>query len=209
MPKPTDIGSILKGASNDRAFGVFDAEAGILTDPASTTTYAEMAWMGTMFPKDPGSATWMFKNLAGITPDGLSSTQSTDARNKNVNVYEVFHDQPMVWEGKMANGEFIDIIRGADWLEARLEERIFFLLLNTDKVPFTDAGATLLENEIRAQLLEAVTVGYITNDFIIAVPKVADVSQNDKANRVFPAIKFTAILQGAIHSVTVQGVVTV
>lgn len=199
------IAGTLKAAARDRTFGVYDAEAGETDTPTAATTYGEMGWLGRMLPTDPGAATWMFKKVPGLTIDNLTSTQSGYARGHNINVYEQFQGQNMIWEGKMADGTYIDIVHGADWLEARLTERVFYLLLNNDKIPFTDAGVSAIEAEVRAQLLEGVAAGYITDDFTITVPKVSAVSANDKANRVLPAVKFVATLQGAVHSVTVQG----
>lgn len=199
------IAGDLKAAARDRTFGVYDVEAGKDDAPTAATTYGEMGWLGRMLPTDPGAATWMFKRVPGLTIDNLTSTQSSNARDHNLNVYEQFQGQNMVWEGKMADGTYIDIVHGADWLEARLTERLFYLLLNNDKIPYTDAGVSAIEAEVRAQLLEGVAAGYITDDFTITVPKVSAVSANDKANRVLPAVKFVATLQGAVHSVTIQG----
>lgn len=207
----TDIMSLLQTASYARSFGMYDVEAGADADTNGSTVYAEMAWIGTMFPTDPGSATWMFKNLAGVTADGITGTQSTNVRNKNGNTYETIQGVSMAREGQMASGEYIDIIRGADWLEARMEERIFSRLVNLPKIPYTDAGVAIIENEIRAQILEGIAAGYLTDEiaFTITVPKVLDVSANEKISRTLPAIKFVAYLAGAIHAVTVNGIVTV
>jgi hypothetical protein len=199
------IAGDLKAAGRDRTFGIYDAEAGEDDTPTTAATYGEMGWLGRMLPTDPGAATWMFKKVAGLSIDNLTSAQSSNARTHNLNVYEQFQGQNMIWEGKMADGTYIDIVHGADWLEARLTERVYFLLLNNDKIPYTDAGVSAVEAEVRAQLLEGVAAGYITDDFTITVPKVSAVSANDKANRILPAIKFVATLQGAVHSVTVQG----
>lgn len=208
----SDIMATLQAASYARTFGIYDVEAGDDTaDTDGSTVFSEMAWIGAMFPTDPGSATWMFKTLAGVTPDNITGTQSTNVRDKHGNTYETIQGVNMIREGQMASGEYIDIIRGADWLEARMEERIFSRLANLPKIPYTDAGVAIIENEIRAQLLEGIAAGYISGEeeFTITVPKVRDVSDNDKINRSLPPIKFVAILAGAIHRVTVNGVVTV
>ena len=69
------------------------SEAGTTASPTSATTYGEMGWLGKMLPKDPGSATWMFKAVPGVGVDNLSSNQSTYARGYNMNVYETFQGQ--------------------------------------------------------------------------------------------------------------------
>jgi hypothetical protein len=148
----TDVVAQLKALTRARSFGLYDSEAGSVAQPVATTTFGEMGWIGGLFPTDPGAATWMFKTISGIAPDNLTSTQSTNARNKNCNVYETIQGVNLVREGQMASGEYIDIIRGADWLEARMEERIFSRLVNLPKIPFTDHGVAIIESEVRAQL---------------------------------------------------------
>lgn len=193
----------------DRTFGVWDDDAGVGNGDA--TEYPESAWMGNRFPSDPGSSTWMFKTLAGITVDEITSTQSTNVRNKNGNTYETIGGVSITREGQVASGEFIDIIRGVDWLESRMEERIFSRFVNLPKIPYTNAGIAIIETEIRAQLQEAVEAGVIDGeqDIIIVSPKVSEISVNDRANRILPDITFEAKLAGAIHKATVKGVVTV
>jgi hypothetical protein len=43
-------------------------------------------------------------------------------------------------DGVVASGEYIDIIRGIDWLESRLEVAIFTNLVNKRKIPYDDGG---------------------------------------------------------------------
>ncbi|NIQ06866.1 MAG: DUF3383 domain-containing protein [Candidatus Korarchaeota archaeon] len=199
----------LQTLTRDRTFGVWDEEAGVGNSDA--TEYPEAAWMGDRFPSDPGSSTWMFKTLSGITVDSLTSTESTNIRNKNGNTYETIGGVNITREGKVASGEYIDVIRGIDWLESRMEERIYSRLVNLPKIPYTNAGIAIIESEIRAQLQEAVESGVIDGeqDITITTPKISEISSTDRANRVLPAITFEAKLAGAIHKTTIKGVVTV
>ena len=120
--------------------------------------------------------------------------------------------------------EFIDIIHGVDWLQARMEERIFSRLVNLPKVPFTNAGIAIIENEIRAVLENGIRVGLLSPDpidptsddrkrrtqpYIITVPQATEVPVNDRAERHLTGITFEARVAGAVHKVTVQGIVTV
>ena len=171
--------------------------------------YAAAAWMGKQFPKDPGSSTWAFKSLAGVTVDQLTETQISNLEADDANHYTDTKGLSMTLQGTMASGRFIDITRGIDWLTVRMQERILQLLANSDKIPFTDAGVTALENEVRAQLQEAVSANLITTDYIVSPPAVADVSATDKANRVLGDLDFSATLAGAIHTVIINGSVSV
>ncbi len=205
----TAIMGQLKALSSDRSFGMWDEEAGVAATDA--TEYPEAAWIGNRFPSAPGSSTWMFKTLATISVDSLTTTESINVRGHNGNTYETIGGVNITREGKMASGEFIDVIRGVDWLEARMEERIFSRLANLPKIPYTNAGIAIIEAEIRAQLQEAIEAGVIDGEQAITIvsPKISAISANDRANRILPAITFTAKLAGAIHNATVKGTVTV
>ncbi len=199
----TDIFSTLSALNFDRTIGLFD--------PDADTEFPEAAWLGVMLPKDPGSATWAFKTLVGQDVDALTPTESSNARGKNGNTYETFGGVDITRFGTTAEGEFMDIIRGVDLLESRLQERIFSKLVAADKIPYTEQGVAIIEAEIRAQLRESIVQGIIAEEpaFVITTPVVADISAVVKATRALPTITFTATLQGAIHKVTVVGSVTV
>lgn len=205
----TDIMGQMQTLNVDRTFSSWDEEAG--TGNADATEYPEAAWMGKGFPTAPGSSTWMFKTLKGITVDALTETESINVRNKNGNTYETIGGVAITREGKVASGEYIDVIRGIDWLESRMEERIFGRFVNLPKIPYTNAGIAIIEAEVRAQIQEAVEAGVIDGeqDIIIVSPKISSISATDRANRILPAITFEAKLAGAIHKTTIKGTVTV
>jgi len=199
----TDIFSTLSALNFDRACGIFD--------PDADTAYPEAALLGVMLPKDPGSATWAFKTLVGQDADALTPTESSNARGKNGNTYETLGGVDVIRFGTSAEGEFMDIIRGVDWLESRLQERIFAKLVAADKIPYTEQGVAIIEAEIRGQLREAIDAGVIAADpkFVITTPVVADITSVVKATRALPTITFTATLEGAIHKTTITGSVNV
>lgn len=178
------------------------------------------AWLGKMLPKDPGSATWMFKNLSGITAVELNSGQRTYALGKNCNIYTSTAGVAMTEQGKVVSGEYIDIMQGIDWLEATIQEYIFARLVVVDKIPYTNDGIAIIEGLLRKALQEGQRQGVLAtsgltdsngNDvgFIITVPLAADISSSDKIDRILPDIEFQAIVSGAIHKVEIAGTVTV
>lgn len=175
--------------------------------------YAGAAWMGRMFPQNPGRATWAFKTLTGVTVDELTSTQCSAIKAKGGNIYNTVSGVNMTENGQTPYGTFMDIIRGRDWLKARMTERIIYLIANSLKIPYTDGGVAMVVAQMRAQLREgqAPEYQYIATDpdFVITFPKVADVSATNKANRLLPDVGFSATLQGAIHSIQISGVVSV
>lgn len=207
----SDIAATLQAAAYDWSF--------VLFHPDAWNTYPEAAWMGKLLPYLPGQATWAFKTLAGVAVTELSATQSTNAHSKNCGTYEAIGGANVTREGKVASGEFIDTIRGSAWLEVRLGERIYALVIRSPKLPFTDAGGAAIESEVRAVLDQGIANGFIAENtdpdkydgrkYYVFVPKVADISVANKANRIFPDVSFTATIAGAIHKVQVAGTIEV
>lgn len=186
------------------------ASTTITEEQAGEASFPEFAWMGGQLPKAPGSITWKFKTLTGITPDVLTATAVNNVKGKNCNVYETIAGVSMAHEGVVASGEFIDIVRGVDWIQARISENVFSLLANADKIPYTDPGAEMIKTVIQALLEQAVDSNVLVENTInITAPKVADVDPADKANRYLPDIKFGADLAGAIHKVKIAGKLSV
>lgn len=195
----TDVASKLKSKSYSRTALIYSDDQ---------ESFPEAAWLGGRLPTDPGSSTWKFKTLAGITADKLTSTQETNLKAKNANYYVTVGGVSITVEGKMAVGEFIDIIHFVDWLEARMKERIYSTLVNAEKIPFTDGGIAVVETDVRAQLQQGIDVGGL-DSFTVTVPKRSQTQQADRAARTLKGIKFNGVLAGAIHFVEVQGNVTV
>ena len=118
--------------------------------------------------------------------------------------------QTMIRWGLTHGGEYIDVVRGLYWLEARIQERIANLLLNNRKIPYTASGLQQITTEIRAQLKIAVQRGVIAEDsWEVTVPAVANIPPADRAARHVTGIEFTGVLAGAVHKVTIAGTVSV
>jgi hypothetical protein len=199
----TDIFSQLQALGYQRTFGLWSATA--------DTEYPECAWVGYQLQEQPGSNTWAYKALSGVTVSSLSDTESTNLHNKNSSTYERVGGLNSTIGAKMFGGEWIDVIIFVDWLEARMKERLWSRLANSKKIPYTAAGAAIIEAEIRAQLNDGIRVGGLSSSPAptVSVPDVLTLSTNTRALRIFEGITFEARLAGAIHFIKVQGTVTV
>lgn len=199
----TSIAALLNQAGYVRSFVMYHQDA--------NSDYPECAWFGRCLPTTPGSITWKFKTLNSISYSDLTSNQSMNARNKKANTYEFIGGVGITREGTMAQGEFIDIIRGIDWLTARIQEFVYALLVNSPKVPYTDAGIAAVEAEVRRALDLGVSNSFIAEDpeYTVTVPRASAVSPADKAARILRNVDFTATLAGAIHAVDINGIVSV
>ncbi len=198
----TDVGGVLQAADRFRTALIWHK------DPH---TGPDSGWGGGQLPTDPGSITWAFKSISGVIPSVLTPTQDTNLKNKNVNRYTTVNSNNITLDGKMAGGEFIDVVRGIDFITARLQEAVFAELVNLPKIPFTDLGIAIVENAVKGVLQLGVSQDIFAADPepVVTVPLKADVSTTDVANRLLPDVNFTATLAGAIHAVEIAGVVTV
>jgi hypothetical protein len=206
VPAGTDTSSIaaqLNQAGYVRTFVMYHQDADF--------DYPEAAWFGRVLPLDPGSETWKFKTLNSITYSNLTTTQSLNALNKSANTYEFVAGVGITQNGTVAQGEFIDIIRGVDWLRARVQEYVFAVLVNNPKVPYTDAGIGAIEAQVKRALSLGVSNGFISDDPppTVTVPRAADVPPADKAARILRNVRFFATLSGAIHAVRIIGTLSV
>jgi hypothetical protein len=197
-----DVASVLLAKDFERTFLYYHP---------TTEEFPHAASLGKNLPKDPGSITWKFKSLTGVSYQEYTAAELTELRNKNTEHYYRLAGNNISAEGKMIGGEFIDITRFIDWVTARIQENVFSAMVNLDKIPFTDSGIGIVENEVRGVLKNGIAVGGFAADPepTVTVPLAADVGAVDKANRLLPDVTFTATLAGAIHATEIQGTVSV
>lgn len=168
------------------------------------------AWLGRCLPLDPGSETWKFKTLAGVSTYPLTSTHQTNLEAKHCNYYYTVAGLNITTQGTVAGNEYIDVIRFIDWLQARMSERIFGRLVDASKIPYTAAGFAIIDAAMRAQLKEGVAVGGIApNTISTTIPRPEDENSTDRGNRLANNFLFSGTLAGAIHKLIVRGRVTV
>lgn len=183
------------------------------------TDFPDAAEMARCFAIEPGGETWANKRLSGVSVDVLSETQYKALTKKNINTFEKFRNIAITQNGVVSAGEWIDVIRFRDWLveEIRVEE--FSMLINRDKLPYTDAGIAIVENVLNKVLKKGQDRGGIAPTeydedgnknlgYTISVPKASSISANKKASRVLSDITFTARLAGAIHAMEIKGSLT-
>ncbi len=197
-----NIGKTLKDLSYARSAGMWND---------NWRDFPEAAFSGRLLPYDPGSETWKFKTLSGATVDSFTETELGNMRSNNLNHYFTLAGRNITAEGKVASGEFIDVVRFRDWVKARIQERVFGLLASEIKVPFTDIGAAMVQAQVESVMQDGLEAGGIAPDPkpVVSVPLVSEVSAQDKSDRNLPDVTFTFTLAGAIHATEVSGTISV
>ncbi|MNY44809.1 hypothetical protein D3C86_1798680 [compost metagenome] len=107
----------------------------------------------------------------------------------------------------MASGVPIDETVFIHWITARLEEAVFFRMVNSKKIPFTRAGFTIIENEIRAVLSQGVANGGIADDtpYSVIVPDPLAIPAPQRAQRIAGDFIIRFRLAGSVRQVIIKG----
>lgn len=207
----TDLGALLQQGQFFRTHWWYHADA--------ANEWLDAAIAAKAFTFYPGGETWANQRLAGIKYDNLAEGQALAVFGKNGNTFEPFRNFAITQNGKVAAGEWIDVIRFRDWLAEQIKINVVSALINAKgKVPYTDPGIEVIRTALRQALDLGVTRGGIAPpeidaeddqrvipSYVISVPKSSAVPFNNKANRVLQDVNFTARLAGAIHTVEIKG----
>lgn len=191
--------------------------------------FALAASLGTRnFDQADSAYTAKYKPLRGVPPVNIGSAavqavtgftpqlgQSAVAGH-NANTYVDIGGRNFVVEGStLTSNVFIDEIHASDWIVARTEEETLGILLNNNRVPFTDAGMELLASGARTVMRSADRAGLIANDLdpetgdyspsvVFEIPSIFDVPASQRKTRVAPEIKVTFRYAGAVHYTTIN-----
>lgn len=206
-----------------RSFGIYagtsygQSAADLSITGEKDNRYLHVAWVAECLNNVAGSESWALKKLVGVHPCEISSTYMNVLKAYNVSYYTTYADRDVTQGGKVAYGEWIDVIRFRDWLENDMQIRVFNTLVKHPKVPYTDEGISLIKNQMIASLVQGQVQGGIAptefdaddNEipgFTVSVPLAANISDIQKKSRILTDCKFRARLAGAIHAVEINGV---
>ena len=194
----TSIAALLEDATRERTMLFFHR---------SNQEYVGAAMLGAALPSDPGSITWAYKQLTGITAQRLTATEQGRAESKNVNTVTTLAGVNVTRYGSTSSGEFTDVMRGADWLGSRIQTDVFAALIQNGKVPYTDAGLQMLRGVVLGRLQDGVARDFLAAnpEPTVTVPRASEVLASLKASRTVDPITFQATLSGAVHKVAIDG----
>lgn len=208
MDPPSDTPAKLKDLGYVRTVWQWHQDADTLFPEVANTCYNGQF--------QAGSTTWKFMvNLKGVNPvrDPITGKLLTTARqgyiaDRNGNWQGIERDIRFAHGGKTVGGEWIDVIRGKDWLNDQIEKRLLDLLLNQvgSKLAYVEADYLKVEGTINKILQEAVGFKLLSGYIGAKVPR--DINFADKASRLLKNVKWTGYLAGAIHFIVVDGILT-
>ena len=179
----------------------------------------EAALVGATAALDAGSFTYKNIILSGISALTLSesrvNTISGDDDTAHALTVVKKAGDIVTTDGMTAGGEWIDVVDSYDWIIRHIEYNTQKVLNTNDKVPYTDAGVTLLENATLSVLKTAFENGMIaesedndtTGDYSTDFTAASDMTSEQRATRHYDGGNFTFRLAGAIHTVEINGTI--
>ncbi len=172
--------------------------------------FIDCALAGRVLPIPAGGESWAYKTLAGVSVYTLTPTQRANILAKHGNLYETQGGVNMTFNGSVAGGTWLDLVRGRDALASASQEAHLAVLLANDKVSYDDDGIGLFKAAQKAVLRRFVTSKLLTKSpepTVTAVPS-ADVSGANKTARHYDGLSFAATLAGAVNTLAVTGTLT-
>jgi hypothetical protein len=196
---------------------------------SSTSLYAAVSALArilvTNWNASNSAITLMYKQLPGITADNLTVSQSSIAAAYNCNMYVNYNIQgnyPIVQYGICPSGQYVDTVVGACVLKSTILSNMFTALSSGNKIPMTDAGQSILDNQIVLACESFVSNGYlgpevwdgpsfgnlatgqwVQKGYYIYQPPVSSLSATVRATRASVPFQVAAVLSGAVHTSSV------
>lgn len=193
----TDVASLLQ----DEAYNY----SGIVYhDDSTEMVHAAIA--SRVLAIDPGQVSFALKSLTGCTSSGLTSAQLGYAEGKNCNTYTDAGPGPLFLKGVNCDGVSLEAVRDSLYAKAELESELYNLFTQRNKIPYNETGRQLVLSYANGVVARMISEGVFDPDASPAnqftMPAIADISNTDKANRVFPDCELIAKhLAGAIKVV--------
>lgn len=154
--------------------------------------YAEGAWIGYCGNFFPSQIQWLYKNIQNVdfsTQDELDKIPNLSTTTVIMPKYSA---KSTLGSGKTCEGYPIHEVVSLDWVRYALQKKLWEVFYNSERVPATSAGLSLLENAVRYVLDIAVQQG-IFESYIITERKLA--SSLNRASFKFEATLTQTILE--------------
>lgn len=195
--------------NDETVFNVNEIERTVLFYCNSTEEFPVpvAALVGATAGKTAGSITYKNMILKGISPQSLTSIQVENIHDKGGITFVTKAGDNVTSEGKVAGGDFIDVIDGNDFVISNIAYKVQKTLNSLDKVAYTNNGITVIENAVIDVLREAYINGIIAENedgtpaYTVNFARREDTTEADRAERKYTGGQFAYYLAGAIHTV--------
>lgn len=205
---------LLVAQTATKTLALTDAQAVICYNPDAANSFMHAAWVGRMLRYYPQAVTWKWKDLSGVAAVDVDATALGTLLMNHVNTYVNNHKREYMRDGVCCDGEFIDVVIGRWQIKQAMRAAITNLLVDTDDVPYDDTGFAMVAAAVISALNGAAENGIIRTidnrpQFTVTVPRYADATEAQIAQRIMPDIAWHATLRGGVHGVNVTGTLSI
>ena len=171
------------------------------------------ALVGEIAGRAAGSFTYKNLTLKGIEPQKLTDAQIQAVHAKGGITFVKKAGDHVTSEGKLAGGEYIDVIDCEDYIIQQLAYQTQKLLNNAAKVPYDNNGIAMLESVAINVLQGAFNNGMIAvnedgaPNYSVSYALREDTTEDDRATRRYLGGTFSFALAGAVHEVEITGTI--
>lgn len=172
------------------------------------------ALVGETAGREVGSYTYKNLILEGIEPQELTDSEIAAIHAKGGITFVTKAGDNVTSEGKVAGGEYIDVIDSEDYIIQQLAYRTQKVLNSMAKVPYDNNGIAMLESVAIDVLQSAYNTGMVavkedgTPDYTVSYALREDTTEENRSNRKYLGGTFSFSLAGAIHEAEVTGTIT-
>ena len=168
-----------------------------------------------MLVRPIGSVNGKFKTLVNTAESVVTDAELATLHANYLGTYIEDMGNLQVTQAQTQSGEYVDVVLGALWIKLEMESQLRQLSLSTPKIPYSNAGIALLKDVVIRVLQQGAINGIILLDengnatYTMNAITREGTSVNDRADRVYNGISWTASLAGAIESATISGTLEV
>lgn len=168
-----------------------------------------------MLVRPIGSVVGKFKTLVGVPESTVTDAELAVLHSNNVGTYIKDMGVLQTTQAQTQSGEYVDVVLGALWIKLEMESGLRNLALTTGKIPYSNAGIALLKDVAIKVLQQGSVNGIILLDengnatYTMSALTREQSTVQDRADRKYNGIIWTASLAGAIESATISGTLEV
>jgi hypothetical protein len=118
-------------------------------------------------------------------------------------------------EGKLANGEYIDVIHGQDWVKADMENEVQNMLAQAPKLPYDSGGIGAIHAAVTTTMQRGFNNGIIAKGadglpmYTVTTLTREQSDPADRSARIYKGASFEFQNAGAIHAATIKGAIRI
>jgi len=148
---------------------------------------------------------WTSTEIGYIVAKNCNRIEKVDGVNTVMPAVDLIAANGGIYGGITSGGQFIDLMAAKYYLEEKIAQGVYALLISVTKIPMSPSGFEIIKGKITEVLVEhGVEKNIIEADsIVIDMPDFATYSSTKKAQRWLDGVDGNGTLSGAINKITI------